>query len=232
MARLGRILLVDDDPQVHEELVPYLQQEGWEVVSVYTAREAWQQLEQAAELFRVVILDLMLEHSSEEGYWLVRQLRDISRVPVLFLSQMTGHEHIIKGLDLGADDYILKPFDPAEVGARIRAVLRRYDYEEDPDRPRFLRVQDLELDPRARIVRRNQEEIELSPIEFGILMILAQRPGQPVSLQEISRLLWGTEEGIPRIKVHVRSLRTKLRDDPRNPRYVQTVRGIGYRLKP
>ena len=220
-----RVLVVDDDEVVGEVLRQALVREGHAVDVVTTGAEG---LWLAAEVdFDAIVLDGALPDL--DGFEVCRRLRaNGTATPVLMLTGRVDLEHRITGLDAGADDYLVKPFAPAEVQARLRALLRRAPVAREPS----LRAADLELDPGGRTVRRAGTPIELTPKEFELLHLLLRAEGAAVTRQQIVDALWdfATETERNTIDVHVRNLRATV-DRPFDRALVETVRGVGYRVR-
>jgi DNA-binding response OmpR family regulator len=224
-----RILIVDDEPWVHEVVRAYLEREGFIVYGASDGREGLDlALTKRPDL---VVLDLMLPDVSGEE--ICRQLRDRSDVAILMLTAKSGEDQRVDGLGLGADDYVTKPFSPRELVARVKAVLRRTAGGEMP-LVELLRFDGgrLELDSVRHEVRIAGEPVELTPSEYKLLLALAQYPGRAHSRFELINRVQGHDfEGYERtIDAHVKNLRRKIEPDPAKPRYVETVHGIGYRL--
>jgi two-component system alkaline phosphatase synthesis response regulator PhoP len=178
----------------------------------------------------VVLLDVMLP--GIDGFEVTRRLRDISQVPILLLTARSAEGDRIIGLDLGADDYVVKPFSPRELMARVRALLRRQGRSPAADQP-ILRADGLELDPNAVAVRLEGQLLDLTPFEFRILNALMTRPSRVLTRDELIDAIHGDDDpGIfdRTIDVHLGRLRRKLRDDAANPRFIGTVRTVGYRF--
>lgn len=233
MVPTTRILLVEDDPKVARTVRLYLEAAGYEAVWVADGREAVARGE--GERFDLVVLDLLLP--GLDGYAVCRRLREVSRVPIIMLTARSTEDDRVRGLDLGADDYVAKPFSPRELMARIRAVLRRAEGEDGRETAGVLRVSDLVIDLDARTVERSGRRIPLTPTELSLLAVLARHPGRVFTREElISRTLGDDFEGSDRtIDAHVKNLRRALEPepDPRRPRhrrYIETVFGVGYRL--
>ncbi|PZA06128.1 MULTISPECIES: response regulator transcription factor [unclassified Meiothermus] len=219
---MARVLLVDDDPAIREVLGAYLRQEGYEVVEAVDGLEALGKIPQA----NLVVLDLMLPRLS--GWELARELRrDYPELPVLMLTAKGEEEERIRGLDLGADDYVVKPFSPREVVARVRALLRRSGLKDE------LVFGDLVLRPAERVALLNGAPLPLSRLEFDLLLTLAQHPGLVWSRERLLERVWGSDfPGVDRVvDVHIAGLRKKLGEDGEKPRYIETVRGVGYRFR-
>ena len=221
-----KILVVDDEKKIVEILKAYLEKEGYQVITAYDGRSA-------LELARshspdLIILDLMLPEVS--GWDVCRELRQRSEVPVIMLTARDDTTDKIVGLELGADDYVTKPFDPKEITSRVRAVLRRSEGKSVVKA--ILNVGDISIDTEKRLVRRGDINIELTPIEFEILRTLAENPGRVYSrMQLLDKVQGDAYEGYERtVDTHIKNLRKKLELDPEHPRYVVTVYGVGYKL--
>lgn len=220
-----RVLLVEDDPVLCETLQYSLQRERLQVFATDNAEDALQLFHQHQP--HLVILDVMLP--SRSGFDLCRIIRQHSQTPILFLTARAAEEDKIRGFELGADDYIVKPFSVAELLARIRSILRRAQ----PAVPSRIRFGTVEIDLDAKRVYRDDEELSMTPKEYALLLLLATHPGKVFTRDQILDHVWGLGTYVnPRtVDVHVRWLRAKLEPDPQNPRYIQTVRGSGYRFE-
>jgi two-component system response regulator RegX3 len=224
-----RVLVVDDEPSVHEVVRAYLEREGFIVLSAHDGREALRLAEERRPA--LIVLDLMLPDVSGEE--IAREVRRRSDVPILMLTARSAEDDRVAGLELGADDYLTKPFSPRELVARIKAVLRRAP---DNDAPLLVRMHlgdgSLVVDADRHEVTLAGEPVELTASEFRLLLALARHPGRVYSRLELVERLQGHDfAGYERtIDAHVKNLRRKLGDDPRNPRYVVTVHGVGYKL--
>jgi len=221
-----RVLVVDDELKIVRLVRAYLERAGFTVVTAHEGQEA-------LAVFRsqrphLVILDLMLP--GMDGLDVCRAIRRSSDVPIIMLTARDEEVDRLIGLELGADDYIVKPFSPREVVARVRAVLRRT--EGQPLEPEVIIAGDVTLDLPHRTVQVRGRPVELTATEFELLTILARHPGQVFTRMQLLDLVQGQAyEGYERtIDVHVKNLRRKLGDDPRNPRYIVTVRGVGYKF--
>ena len=222
----SKILVVDDEKRIVEILKGYLEREGYQVITAYDGRAA---LDLArSNIPDLIILDLMLPEVS--GWDVCRELRRTSDVPVIMLTARDDTTDKIIGLELGADDYVTKPFDPKEVISRVRAVLRRSEGKAIVKA--VLNVGDIIIDTEKRIVRRGDSNIALTPIEFEIIRVLAENPGRVYSrMQLLDRVQGDAYEGYERtIDSHIKNLRRKLEIDPEHPKYVITVYGVGYKL--
>ncbi len=222
------ILLVDDDAALLEVVSIVLSSEGYKVVTAADGAEALREVGQ--EALNLVILDVMLPRIS--GFEVLRQIREKSDVPVVMLTAKGQSVDKVVGLELGADDYITKPFDTKELLARIRAILRRFGRQEGKSQEGTLRLGPLELDPEGYTVAREGEPLELTPTEFKILALLMKRPGRAFSRTQISEAVsTGSHYLASRyIDVHISRLRGKVEQDPREPRIIQTVPSVGYRV--
>jgi two-component system, OmpR family, response regulator RegX3 len=221
-----RILLVEDEESISDPFSRALAREGFEPVVARTAAEALQLA--AAVDPELVLLDLMLPDG--DGRDLCRELRRRSDLPIIMLTARGTETDRIVGLELGADDYVVKPFSGPEVIARIRAVLRRS--RRDADGPVRRTLGDLEIDEEARRVRVGDEEVDLSRKEFDLLAVLADAAGRVLTRDHLMTRVWDENWFGPTktLDVHIGTLRRKLGDDPANPRYIHTVRGVGFRF--
>ena len=220
-----RVLLVEDDPVLCETLQYNLQRERLQFFATDNAEDALRLFHEHQP--HLVILDVMLPGRS--GFDLCRIIRQHSQTPVLFLTARAAEEDKIRGFELGADDYIVKPFSVAELIARVRSILRRAQ----PPLPPRIRFGSIEIDLDAKRVYRDGEELPMTPKEYALLTLLATHPGKVFSRDQILDHVWGLGTYVnPRtVDVHVRWLRAKVEPDPQNPRYIQTVRGSGYRFE-
>lgn len=220
------ILVVDDEPKIVKIARDYLEKSGYQVLSASDGVTALAMARQ--ERPAMVVLDLNMPEM--DGLDVCRQLRRESDVPIIMLTARVEETDRLIGLELGADDYITKPFSPRELVARIRAVLRRV--KGGVHQPGLVRAGDLEIDLQGHRVSRDGEAIQLSRLEFNLLTILAQHPGQTFSrAQLLSRLHGVAYDGYDRsIDAHIKNLRRKLEHDPSSPQYVETVFGVGYRF--
>ena len=221
-----RILLVEDETSITEPLAEALRSEGFETQVAGTVAEALELARRAPDL---VLLDVMLPDGS--GFDVCRELRQVSRVPIIMLTARGEEADRVVGLELGADDYVVKPFSAREVVARIRAVLRRVDAPE-PDDDGPVEIGELRLDPARREATHRGEALELSRKEFDLLELLMRNAGSVVSRERLISEVWDTNwfGSTKTLDVHVSGIRRKLGDDPSEPRYLHTVRGIGFRF--
>ena len=228
MQRKRTVLIVEDESSITEPLAESLGRDGFETKVAATAAEA---LELASRIQPdLVLLDVMLPDGS--GFDVCRELRQRSQVPIIMLTARGEEADRVVGLELGADDYIVKPFSAREVGARIRAVLRRTDSPSRPDDDRPIEIGDLRLDPAKREVTRSGEVLELSRKEFELLQLLMRSAGSVVTRERAIDEVWDTNwfGSTKTLDVHVSGLRRKLGDDSSEPRFLHTVRGVGFRF--
>ena len=230
--RLARILLVDDEQSIQTLLSYPLRRDGYEVVQATDGRQALDRFDEQA--FDLVVLDLMLPKI--DGLEVCRRLRNRSSVPIIMLTAKSEEIDKVVGLELGADDYITKPFSLREFSSRIKAALRRAEMsrpvETQPDEAPLV-VGELRVDFPKRSVRVRGGEAELTFVEFEILSVLARAPGRVFTRDMLLARIWGDSAyRDPRtIDVHIRHLREKIERDPKGPEYLFTVRGVGYRFR-
>lgn len=223
---MTKILVVDDEKKIVEIVKAYLEREGYEVSLAYDGKAALEVAKQQSP--DLVILDLMLPQIS--GWDVCRSLRANSNIPIIMLTARDDVTDKIIGLELGADDYVTKPFDPKELISRVKAVLRRSV--NVPASQPVLKVADIAINLEKRDVRRHGESIELTPMEFDLLATLAQNPGRVFSRMQLLDTVQGVAyEGYERtIDSHIKNLRKKIEPDPSQPSYVITVHGVGYKV--
>ena len=223
-----RILLVEDEKNIRDAVAAYLERAGYWVTPAADGQEAVDAF--SLHQFDLVILDLMLPRLPGEK--VCRIIRDTSDVPIIMLTAKGEVEDRIVGLELGADDYLIKPFSPRELVARVRALLRRAHIDSEPQRE-VLDFGGLTIDLNGHKVLVNDEEVDLTASEFKLLTTLSRYPGRVYSRMELDEKVLGYDfEGYERtIDSHVKNLRAKIGDDPRNPRWIYTVHGVGYRFE-
>jgi len=230
MAAMTQVLVVDDEPMVREVLARYLEAEGFAVVTAGDGVEALDRFGESAP--DLVLLDLMLPRV--DGFEVFDRMRRLGRVPVIMLTARGEETDRVVGLDLGADDYVTKPFSPREVVARVRAVLRRTGGEAPGGRDEPLVFGDLTIDPASHTVSVRDEPIRLTPKEFDLLHLMASSPGVVFSriqlLEEVWDFAWDGDPST--VTVHIRRLREKIESDPSAPERLVTVWGVGYRFEP
>ena len=223
-----RILTVEDDERIRTAVRFALEDEGWDVDEAESGEQALEAFgRQAAD---VVLIDIMLP--GIDGFELCRSIRRNSDVPIVMVTARADTHDVVAGLEAGADDYLTKPFAPKELSARIRALLRRA--RTTGTEPEVVKLGDLEIAPDQGSVRKGGEEVHLTKTEFRLLCELASSPGKVFSRENLLERVWGYGYfGDGRlVDVHVRRLRTKVEVDAAHPRYVVTVRGMGYKLQP
>jgi len=226
--RMTTVLVVDDEPIVREVVVKYLRREGFRTLEAGDGDTARELVER--ERLDLVVLDLMLPGT--DGLAICRWIRARSTLPVIMLTARGEEADRIVGLELGADDYVTKPFSPRELAARVRTVLRRA--QPSIARDERLAFGDLELDAATREVTRSGEPLKLTAKEFDLLWFLASHPRRVFSRDQLMDRVWGYEAALDTgtVTVHVRRLREKIEDDPSHPRRLETVWGAGYRFVP
>jgi DNA-binding response OmpR family regulator len=226
----ARVLVVDDEPMVRDVLARYLAREGFAVDVAADGREALDRYVDGPP--DLVLLDLMLP--AIDGYEVFRRLRELGTTPVIMLTARGEQTDRIVGLELGADDYVAKPFSPREVVARVRAVLRRSAPDVTNASPETLTFGELEVDPSRRQVRVSGHDVGLTRKEFDLLHHLASNPGVTRTRTQLLEEVWDFAwDGDPQtVTVHVRRVREKIEADPSSPRWLLTVWGVGYRFEP
>jgi DNA-binding response OmpR family regulator len=224
-----RILLVDDEQSIQTLLSYPLRKDGYHVTSAQDGQEALQRFEEAR--FDLVILDLMLPKL--DGVEVCRELRSRSQVPIIMLTAKGSETDKVAGLEVGADDYITKPFSMREFRSRVKAALRRSRMGGEPDGEETIDHGELKIDFGRRMVTLREEEVKVTYVEFEILGALARSPGRVLSRETLLEHVWGDSEyRDPRtVDVHIRHLREKLESDPKEPEFLFTVRGVGYRFR-
>ena len=225
---MATILVVDDERKIAQLIRDYLEAAGFAVATAADGREAL--MRARTEHPDLVVLDLGLPDVSGDD--VCRAVRAASDAPIVIVSARHSEQEKVRLLDAGADDYLTKPFGPAELAARVRAHLRRARRAESPN-GRPLRLGDLELDLAGRVATRDGKQVHLTPIEWGILRALAAEPGRTRTHQQIFDAVWGREYGnaAQYLRVHITNLRRKVEPDPALPTFVVTEPGVGYRLE-
>lgn len=220
-----RILLVEDEKSIRDAVQAYLEHEEYLVVPAADGTAALEEFEK--EEFDLVVLDLMLPNIS--GEQVCNKIRETSTVPIIILTAKGSIEDRVMGLELGADDYLVKPFSPRELVARVRALLRRASTDDNQK----IDLGDIVIDTAGHKVFEKGSQIDMTASEYNLLVTLAKSPGRVFSRSELVRKVLGYDfEGYERsIDSHIKNLRAKLGDDPKNPRWLFTVHGIGYRFE-
>jgi DNA-binding response OmpR family regulator len=225
------VLVVDDEPTVREVVANYLRRDGHEVVEAADGSTAVELVESRA--FDLVVLDMMLP--GVNGLDILRRIRQMGDMPVIMLTARAEESDRVAGLELGADDYVVKPFSPRELAARVNGVLRRVAPRPGASTPARLEYGSLVIDQRAREVLLGGELVELTPKEFEVLAHLASSPREVFSRADLLRDVWQSSpdwQDPATVTVHVRRIRNKIETDPENPRWISTVWGVGYRFEP
>lgn len=223
------ILVVDDDENLRRLVAAYLESEGYRVAQAADADAALATVEGHEP--DLILLDLMLPGMS--GLEVARRIRAKRPVPILMLTARGSEDDMLQGFDAGADDYLVKPFSPKVLVARVRAILRRAGVGPQEEEDKVLTVGGISIDRKAREVRIEGREIELTTIEFDLLRVLAEHPGWVFSREELLESVWGYSYlGDSRlVDVHIANLRKKIGDDPADSQFIRTVRGVGYKLQ-
>lgn len=225
------ILVVEDEASIAEVVSLYLQRAGYNVQTASDGKKAMNLFERQPPDF--VILDIMLPEV--DGLALTRWLRDRSDVPIIMLTARREETDRIAGLEIGADDYVVKPFSPQELVSRVRAVMRRLGREQtEGGNERSLSFEELSIDPRSRAVKVKGAEVELTAKEFDMLYLLARHPKQVFTREQLLERVWGGSQYIDpgTVTVHVRRLREKIEEDASKPARLLTVWGVGYKFEP
>ena len=226
------ILVCDDDKEIVKAIEIYLTNEGYNVFKAYDGNECLEILQK--NKVQLVILDIMMP--KKDGIETINEIREKYSIPVIMLSAKSEDEDKIKGLDMGADDYVTKPFNPQELIARVNSLLRRYTklgsaIEEEEEN--IFRVGDLEIDDNLKQVKINEQEIKLTPTEYKILKFLTENKGKVYSINQIYENIWAEDcygaENI--IAVHIRHIREKIEINPKEPKYLKVIWGVGYKIE-
>lgn len=226
------ILVVDDEKTITDLVGIYLKNEGYDVTLAYTGAEAAKQI--CSRDFDLAILDIMLP--DVDGFELLRTIRKDHTYPVIMLTARDSQTDKIEGLTQGADDYVVKPFRPLELVARVKAQLRRYTSygsREHIEDPQVLSVNGLAINKDSRKVTVDEQPVRTTPLEYSILLYLVEHRGRVVPVEELFRAVWN-EEFLPSsnntVMVHIRHLREKIGDDAQNPRFIKNIWGVGYTI--
>ena len=222
-----RVLVVDDEKKIVDIVKAYLERDGFSVATAYNGRSALEAVKRSSP--DIIILDLMLPEIS--GWDVCRNLRKVSDVPVIMLTARDEATERIVGLELGADDYITKPFDPKELVARVKAVLRRSGNKVIKER--VIKINGIEINIEKRRVTKGNKIIEFTPFEFDLLKVMAEHPGRVYSrMQLLDKVRGEAYEAYERtIDSHIKNIRKKLEADPEKPKYIFTVYGVGYKVE-
>jgi DNA-binding response OmpR family regulator len=226
-----QILVVEDEPSLAEVVSLYLKRAGFQAQVAHSGGQAMSILEKRIPDF--VILDVMLPEV--DGLSITRWLRDHSDVPIILVTARREEVDRIAGLEMGADDYVVKPFSPQELVSRVRAVLRRVGRDQaGAESEKALSFDSIQIDPRTRVVMVNESQVELTAKEFDMLYLLARHPKQVFTRDQLLERVWGGAEYIDpgTVTVHVRRLREKIESDPSKPKHLLTIWGVGYKFEP
>lgn len=221
---MTKILIIEDDTTIIENLHILLQDEGFSVSAAMNRTEALQQLE--AEVFDLILLDLMLPDGN--GYALCNSIKRENHIPVIMLTAMSDEASVVTGFDVGADDYIVKPFRPLELISRVKNVLRRCGKS-----PSIIEIADLKIDTLKAVVKKKGQEVALSALEYRLLLVFTNHKGEVLSRSRLLEEIWdiaGDFVNDNTLTVYIKRLREKIEDDPANPDIIKTVRGLGYKL--
>ena len=228
------ILVCDDDKEIVEAIEIYLSQEGYRIFKAYDGVEALSVLER--EEINLLIIDIMMPRL--DGIRTTLKIREKNRIPIIILSAKSEDADKILGLNVGADDYVTKPFSPLELVARVRSQLRRYNQlggsgQEEQDREKIYKVGGLRINDDLKEVTVDGEPVRLTPIEYNILLLLMKNKGRVFSIAQIYEAIWN-EEAIGAdntVAVHIRHIREKIEINPKEPRYLKVVWGVGYKIE-
>lgn len=226
------VLIAEDDRDIVEILKLYLERGGFEVVTAYDGMEAHEKLKYIdADL---CIFDVMMPYL--DGFTLVEEVRKEKNLPIIILSAKSQDEDKIHGLNIGADDYLTKPFNPEEIVARVRAALRRFyklNDSSNDEQPTIIKIGELELNLEEMKCLKNGVEVALTPMEYKILRLLMSKPGRVFTRMQMYESICGEyfESDDNTMMVHISKLRDRIEDDPKKPKYLKTVRGLGYKFE-
>ena len=227
---MRKILICDDEKEILEVLELYLNNEGYEVIKAYDGQQALELVYRNKDI-ALVILDIMMP--KVDGNLLVKKIREVYNIPIIVLSAKNQDSDKILALDLGADDYITKPFNPLEIVARVNAQIRRvYELNNNSINKEILKIGDVELDSYNVEVKVRDKIIELTSMEYGILKFLRENAGRILTKNQIFGEVWKEDYvcGDNTIMVHMSRLRDKIEEDSKNPKYLKTIRGLGYKF--
>ena len=224
------VLVCDDDREIVEAIEIYLSQEGYKVLKAYDGEEALKVLDR--EKVDLLIIDVMMPKL--DGIRATLKIREKKNMPIIILSAKSEDADKILGLNVGADDYMTKPFNPLELTARVKSLLRRYTQlgAIAENKPAVFRIGGLVMDDERKEVTVDGEPVKLTPIEYRILLLLVQNPGKVFSITQIYERIWNEKPiGTETIMVHIRNIRTKIEVNPKNPKYLKVVWGVGYKIE-
>jgi len=225
-----KLLLIDDSQDMQKLVGMYLERDGYEVIRASNGKEGLHQLTKHQP--DLILLDVMMPEI--DGWETCRRIREVSSVPIIMLTAKSQEKDIVRGLEMGADDYVTKPFDPSELKARVRSLLRRTQEMVTQERaPQVLEDEWLYIDLSRRVIKANDKPIELTPTEFRLLAALVRKLDCVIPHRQLLRQVWGPEysDEVHYLKLYIRYLRQKLEKDPANPQYLLTEWGVGYRFR-
>jgi two-component system KDP operon response regulator KdpE len=225
-----KLLLIDDSLDIQKLVSMFLERDGYEVIQAASGKDGLRQLAKSQP--DLVLLDIMMPEI--DGWETCRRIREVSNIPIIMLTARSQEKDVVRGLEMGADDYITKPFDPSELRARIHSLLRRTrEMATDERSPQVLDDGWLYIDLSRRIVKADSKPIDLTPTEYRLLAALLQKLDCVIPHQQLLRQVWGPEysDEVHYLKLYIRYLRQKLEKDPRNPEYLVTEWGVGYRFR-
>ena len=221
-----KILMVEDDTNVTNTLTYYLQNEGFLMETAKSKYEAIEKID--LKEYNLILLDITLPDGN--GYEVYKKLKEKYSTPVIFLTALDDEKDIVKGFDLGADDYITKPFHTRELLSRIKNVLRHIEKKNIDDK---IRVQDIEINKNKKMVKRGDRELELTALEYKILLLLFENRGGIISREQILSNIWDENENFVNdntLTVYIKRIREKIENNPNKPEIIKTIRGIGYKI--
>ena len=223
------ILVCDDDRDIVEAIDIYLSKEGYNIIKAYDGVEAMDVLKK--EDIQLLLIDVMMPKL--DGIRATLKIRENSSIPIIILSAKSEDSDKIIGLDVGADDYITKPFNPLELIARVKSAYRRYTKYNEKNEENIIYINGLEIDQDKHICKLYDKQVELTPMEFDILLYLAQKRGNVVSSEELFEKVWKEKylENNNTVMVHIRRIREKLNEDTKKPKFIKTVWGVGYKIE-
>lgn len=227
------VLVIDDEAEIREVILIFLKNEGFEVLQAEDGLQAIDILKQ--KRVDIIIMDVMMPKL--DGIQACIKIRETMKIPIIMLSAKNEDMDKIMGLTSGADDYVTKPFNPLELVARVKAQLRRshylkQDYQSQDPKDDEIKIGELTIQPDRHTVLLKGREVSLTPLEFKILVLLAKHRGQVLSAQQIYQNVWGDDalQSDSTVMVHIRNIRDKIEDNPREPQYIKTVWGVGYKI--
>ena len=226
----NKILIAEDDEDIIGLLKLYLEKDGYELILATDGEEAFRKV--LKNKISLAILDIMMPKMN--GYELTKKIREITQIPILILSAKNQDSEKILGLDLGADDYLTKPFNPLEVLARVRSLLRRsYEFKVELEEEKTITIGEFTIDDSAKVIRKNGVEIQFTPTEYKIMQLLMKKPGRVYTKSQIYEYINGEyyESDDNSLMVHIFRIREKIEVDSKNPIYIKTIRGLGYKFE-